>query len=395
VNPNDVTLVREKHAQLDAWLPQLEADAWLVLTREDSDPAAHLLTGDGVVGEAAFLMTKTGRKVAVVADYDVDPFERTGVFEVVPYGTGGFMEPLRTLLEEVAPTTLAVNASTSDPLADGLSVGMLHKLGTILPVEPFDERLRPAPTALADLRALKTPEELRRLREAVRITETVLDEVGDFLRAGRSEREVAAFVKERHRHYGVTHSFGDGANVMVGHVGMGHRPASDAELTPGDTVVVDMGVYVEGYTSDIQRAWYVRRDGEDAAPPEIEHRFRTGHDAMMKAIDAMKPGVAGWELDAIAREHLEANGIPAYTHALGHQIGRAVHDGGTTLAPLNARYGERGKPAIRAGEVYTVEPVVHGRTGVDGPPVGHEQDVLVTEDGHEVLSHPPTSFPLV
>ena len=160
-------------------------------------------------------------------------------------------------------------------------------------------------------------------------------------------------------------------------------------LSPGDTVVVDMGVYVEGYTSDIQRAWYVRRDGEDAAPPEIEHRFRTGHDAMMKAIDAMKPGVAGWELDAIAREHLEANGIPAYTHALGHQIGRAVHDGGTTLAPLNARYGERGKPAIRAGEVYTVEPVVHGRTGVDGPPVGHEQDVLVTEDGHENLTKYP------
>jgi Xaa-Pro aminopeptidase len=363
VNPNDVTLVREKHAQLDAWLPALEADAWLVLTREDSDPAVHLLTGDGVVGEAAFLMTREGRKVAVVADYDVDPFERTGVFEVVSYGAGGFMEPLRALLEDVAPTTVAVNASTADPLADGLSVGMLHKLGAILPVEPFDARLRPAPTALADLRALKTPEELRRLREAVRITETVLEEVGDFLRAGRTEREVAAFVKERHRHYGVTHSFGDGANVMVGHVGMGHRPASDAELTPGDTVVVDMGVYVEGYTSDIQRAWYVRRDGETAAPPEIEHRFRTGHDA--------------------------------YTPALGHQIGRAVHDGGTTLAPLNARYGERGKPAIRAGEVYTVEPVVHGRTGVDGPPVGHEQDVLVTEDGHEVLSHPPTRFPLV
>ncbi len=395
MNPRDVELVREKHAQLDGFLPNLEADAWLVLTREDSDPAVHLLTGGGMVGEAAFLFTKDGRKTAIVADYDTGPFEHTGVFDVVSYGTGGFMQPLQDLLEKVAPKTLALNVSQGDPLADGLSVGMLHKLGRLFPIEPFDARLRPAPSALADLRALKTPEELRRLREAIRITETVLDEVGAFMQPGKTEREVAAFVKERHRHYGVTHSFGDGANVMVGHVGMGHRPASDAPLTPGDTVVVDMGVFVDGYTSDIQRSWYVRREGETAPPPDIQHRFQTGSDAMMKAIAAMEPGVAGWELDAIAREHLEANGIPAYTHALGHQIGRAVHDGGTTLAPLNERYGDRGKPAIRAGEVYTVEPVVHGRTGVDGPPVGHEQDVLVTEEGHEILSHPPESMPLV
>ena len=395
MNPRDVELVREKHAQLNGFLPHLEADAWLVLTREDSDPAVHLLTGGGMVGEAAFLFTKDGRKTAIVADYDTGPFDHTGVFDVVSYGTGGFMKPLQDLLEKVAPTTLALNVSQGDPLADGLSVGMLHKLGCLFPIEPFDARLRPAPSALADLRALKTPEELRRLREAIRITELVLDEVGAFMQPGKTEREVAAFVKERHRHYGVTHSFGDGANVMVGHVGMGHRPASDAPLTPGDTVVVDMGVFVDGYTSDIQRSWYVRHEGETAPPPDIQHRFQTGSDAMMKAIAAMKPGVAGWELDAIAREHLEANGIPAYTHALGHQIGRAVHDGGTTLAPLNERYGDRGKPAIRAGEVYTVEPVVHGRTGVDGPPVGHEQDVLVTEDGHEILSHPPESMPLV
>ena len=72
-----------------------------------------------------------------------------------------------------------------------------------------------------------------------------------------------------------------------------------------------------------------------------------------------------------------------------------MHDGGTTLAPLNPRYGERGKPGIRANEVFTVEPVVHGRTGVNGSPVGHEQDVLITETGAEVLSTPPSEIFLV
>lgn len=392
---NDITLVREKHAQLDELLPGLEADAWLVLTREHSDVSTELFTGLGLVGEAAFLFTRTGKKYAIVADYDVHPIELPGVFEVVAYGKGGFMAPLTELLERVAPQTLALNFSDSDPLADGLTVGMLNKLKRAWPVEGFEQRVSSAQKVLADLRALKSPEEVRRIREAVRITELVFDEVGEFIRPGRTEIEIAEFIKTRHRHYGVTHSFGDGANVAVGYVGMGHRPVGDHEVVQGDTVVIDMGVYYEGYTSDVMRTWYVRRDDETEAPAEIKHRFDIGKVAMEKVFAAMKPGVAGWELDKIARDHQAASGIEPYTHALGHQIGRAVHDGGTTLAPLNPRYGERGKAAIRAGEVYTIEPVVHGRTGVDGSPVGHEQDVLVTEDGIELLSHPPAEIYLV
>ena len=392
---SDVTLVKQKHAQLDGLLPELDADAWLVLTREHSDASTYLFAGIGMVGESAFLFTRDGRKYAVVADYDVAPIEVSGEFQITSYGQGGFMAPLAELLESVAPQSLALNFSESDPLADGLSVGMLHKLRSAWPVPDFDDRLCSSKTILDALRSQKTSEEIRRIREAVRITETVLDEVGQFLQPGRTEIEVTEFVKARHRHYGVTHSFGDGANVMVGHVGIGHRPAGESQVTAGDVVVVDMGVYYEGYTSDIQRTWYVRRQGESAPPPEVQHRFEVGRDAMQKVFAAMRPGVAGWELDKIARDHQAANGVKPYTHALGHQIGRSVHDGGTTLAPLNPRYGERGKPAIRANEVYTVEPVVHGRTGVDGPPVGHEQDVLVTGDGAEVLSTPLREMPLV
>ena len=392
---SDIALVAEKHGQLDGLLPGLEADAWLVLSRENSDDSTLLFSGIEMVGESAFLFTRDGGKHAVIADYDVAAIEVSGQFDIVPYGKEGFLEPLTALLERVAPDTLALNFSEGDPLADGLTVGLLERLRKAWRVDRFDERISSAKPLLDELRSQKSPEELRRIREAIRITELVLDELGEWLAPGRTEIEAAAFVKERQRHYGVTHSFGDGANVMVGHVGMGHRPASDAAVTRGDVVVVDMGVYFEGYTSDIQRTWYVLREGESAPPPEIQHRFVTGRDAMHEAIAAIRPGVRGFEVDAIARRHLEENGIPAYTHALGHQIGRNVHDGGTTLAPLNARYGERGLPELRAGEVYTVEPVVHGRTGVDGAPIGHEQDVLVTEDGVEVLSTSLQAMPLV
>lgn len=392
---SDITLVKEKHMQLDALLPKLDADAWLVLSREQSDDSTLLFSGIGMVGESAFLFTRSGKKYAVIADYDVDPIEASGQFEVIPYGREGFSRPLGELLERIAPKTLALNFSESDPLADGLTVGLLQKLRQAWKVEDFDARISSSKEILSALRSQKSPEEIRRIREAIRITELVLDELGEWLAPGRTELAATEFVKERHRHYGVTHSFGDGANVMVGHAGIGHRPAGNTPITEGDVVVVDMGVYFEGYTSDIQRTWYVRRSGETSPPAEILHRFNTGRDAMARAIAAMKPGVRGHEVDAVARHYLEENGIPAYTHALGHQIGRAVHDGGTTLAPLNPRYGERGLPKLKANEVYTVEPVVHGRTGVDGAPIGHEQDVLVTEDGVEILSTPPAEMPLV
>lgn len=292
MTPSDLTLIREKQAQLDALLPSLEADAWLVLCREGSDPATLLFANTEMVGEAAFLLTKSGQKFAVVADYDVAPIAASGAFAITPYGQGGFEAPLGALLERAQPKTLALDFSESDPLADGLSVGLYRKLRRVLGWDDFESRIRSAQGILDALRSQKTPEEVRRIREAVRVTERVLDELGAFLRPGVSELEAAAFVKARHRHYGVTHSFGDGANVMVGNAGIGHRPASEARVTPGDVVVVDMGVYVEGYTSDIQRTYYARREGESGPPESVQHRFVTGRGAMMRAIDAIAPGLS-------------------------------------------------------------------------------------------------------
>lgn len=391
----DIALVQQKHRQLDSLLPKMDADAWLVLTREHSDPSTLLFTGTGLVGEAAFIFSRDGARHAIVADYDVDPIAASGEFTVTSYGQGGFMQPLTQLLEKLSPESLALNFSANDPLADGLTVGMLGKLRQAWPVANLDERISSSGAILGALRSQKTEEEVRRIREAIRITELVLDELGEHLKPGMTELEATEFVKARHRHYGVTHSFGDGANVMTGHAGMGHRPAGDAQVTEGDVVVVDMGVYYEGYTSDIQRTWYLRRPGETAPAPEIQHRFEAGRDAMKAAIAAMKPGVMAHEPDTIAREVLVSRNVAPYTHALGHQIGRSVHDGGTTLAPLNARYGDRGNHPIRTGEVYTVEPVVPGRTGVDGAPIGTEQDVLVTADGVEVLSTIVEKMPLI
>jgi Xaa-Pro aminopeptidase len=109
----------------------------------------------------------------------------------------------------------------------------------------------------------------------------------------------------------------------------------------------------------------------------------------------MRPGVAGHEVDAVARGVLEEHGVAVYTHALGHQIGRTVHDGGTTLAPLGDRYGTRGAGRLEVGEVYTLEPVVHGRTGVDGHPIGPGAGRHRHRDGGRVPVDPPERLTVV
>jgi len=119
-------------------------------------------------------------------------------------------------------------------------------------------------------------------------------------------------------------------------------------------------------------------------------------DALWAAVDAgvavLRPGVAGWEVDAAARESLTSAGFPEPMYALGHQLGRSAHDGGTVLAPRWDRYGAAPFGIVEEGNVFTVE---YG-TAVPGRGyIGLEEDVLVTSDGVEWLSTPQRELWLV
>ena len=394
MHSDNLKLIREKHAQLDKLLPQLKADAWLIPCREENDRAAPLLAGFDTIGETILIFTRKGKKIAIVTDYDQQDARATGVYDEVIPCSKGFAEPLRQVLKSHGLNSFAMNYSEDDALMDGLSYGLLLRLKKLLDLPDFESRLISSQSILEPLRAQKSLEEIRRIREAIRITETILNEVDAFIQPGMTERQIVNFIKARQRHHGTSSSFGDGANVMAGRFGIGHRSATDTAITPGDSLLIDIGCYYEGFTSDIQRAYYFL-DQETDAPAHVKHRFNVGQEAMHRAINAIMPGKRGYEIDAIARYYQEENGITPFPHALGHQIGRTVHDGGSLLAPIGPRYGQRGNVPLEVGEVYTVEPVVHGHTDKDGCPIGVEQDVLITENGAEVLSTPQEHLILV
>jgi Xaa-Pro aminopeptidase len=160
-------------------------------------------------------------------------------------------------------------------------------------------------------------------------------------------------------------------------------------LARGQLLHFDFGVRQEGYCSDIQRVVYFLGEGETAPPPPVQHAFDTVLRAIQTAIEAMRPGVLGKEVDAAARQVVTGAGYPEYQYATGHHLGRLAHDGAGVLGPEWERYGDTPNLPLEAGHVYAVE---LGVTVDDYGYLGLEEDVLVTERGAELLGEPQTAI---
>ncbi|MFB6111463.1 MAG: M24 family metallopeptidase, partial [Halobacteriaceae archaeon] len=96
----------------------------------------------------------------------------------------------------------------------------------------------------------------------------------------------------------------------------------------------------------------------------------------------------GHEVDAAARELITDRGWDPYEHALGHQVGRSAHDGGTLLGPEWDRYGDSVRRRVRPNEIYTLELGVDTDYGY----IGQEEMVQITETGTEWVVDPQTEF---
>jgi len=171
-----------------------------------------------------------------------------------------------------------------------------------------------------------------------------------------------------------------GPESPVGHVGPG-----DIRIERGQILHLDFGVKQDEYCSDIQRVVYFRGSGEGNPPESVQYGFNTVVHAVQAAVEAMKPGILGKEVDAIARQIVTDAGYEEFKYATGHQLGRLAHDGAGILGPEWERYGDTPNFPLEAGQVYTVEP------GLMVPGYGYiglEEDVLVTESGAEFLSDP-------
>ena len=224
------------------------------------------------------------------------------------------------------------------------------------------------------LREIKDREEIEKIRQAARIAERAFAVVKASLRSDMSEKEVADELEHQVR------LFGGQCCSFPSVVAVGRRAALP-HARPGPTrfrdsrfVLVDWGAQSDLYASDLTRM-IIR----GKVPSRLQRIYEIVLAAQRRAIDAIQPGAIMEDIDAAAREVITRAGYGRrWSHSLGHGIGLDIHE--------LPRLAVDQKRPLMAGMVVTVEPGIY-LPGWGG--VRIEDDVLVTRDGCEVITHCP------
>lgn len=234
--------------------------------------------------------------------------------------------------------------------------------------------LVPAEGLVEKIRIIKDAGEIEALAKAAELGDAALEEVLRMVRPGVTERELALELEFFMRRHGADKVGFDFIVASGERSALPHGVASDKEIKLGDLITFDFGCYYEGYTSDMTRTVVLGK--ADAKQREI---YELVLRAQLAALEAIKPGASGVEVDKVARDIISAAGHGEhFGHGLGHGVGLMVHEG-PRLSPSSA-------DVLEPGMVVTDEPGVY-IPGWGG--VRIEDLVVVTEEGSRVL----TKFP--
>ena len=322
--------------------------------------------------------------------YDPPPLERLTMLVVPAAGDVHLVVPVleAPLAEEhLADLGIKVLAwhETEDPVAlvsgslaaagaaggelavgDQLWAAFLLRLQAALPAAGW----RPGATVTGPLRLRKDPAELDALARASAAIDTVIEQLGDIIRVGRSEFEVAAEVDRAIRAAGNERTnftiIGSGPNGASP-----HHIAGPRRIQPGDAVVVDIGGRLDGYCSDTTRTVVV---GEP--DPAFVAMYELLKAAQEAGCQAVRPGVTAASVDAACREPIAAAGFgERFLHRTGHGIGLDEHEDPYIVAGNAQR--------LEPGMAFSVEPGIYlaGRWGAR-----IEDIVVCTEEGGRRLN---------
>ncbi len=351
-----MTRFAERRSKIRSQIRKMRADAMLV------SAATNVGYLSGFTGEDSFLVIQQSGDVLV--------------------SDSRFVEQLKEECPGLDLHIRRVNQIQADGIADVLQQAKVHRVLvegnglTLTQHEALTSRLPkvefvPTNGLVEELRMIKDREEIQSIQRAIDVAERAMNAVRAAILPDQTELEIAAELEHWIRKFG-----GQGCSfkpiLAVGpRAALPHAPPSAQRIDEHSFVLMDWGARVGRYVSDLTRVWVTAR-----IPPKLERVYAIVAAAQQKAIDAIKPGVLAQDVDAAARTVIEQAGYGKYFgHGLGHGIGMDVHEA-PRLAPSQAR-------PLQAGMVITVEPGIY-LPGFGG--VRIEDDVLVTRDGHQVLS---------
>ena len=232
-------------------------------------------------------------------------------------------------------------------------------------------RRKPLGNLLEELRMVKDPGEVERIREAGRLTCEALRDVLPLIQPGAREADLASELEYRMRQRGAEGAAFETIVASGPRSAWPHARASSRRLRRGEFVILDLGAILAAYSADMTRTIYL------GSPTRRARKlYESVAEAQQEAVGRLRPGMSGNEADAVARDALARRWLDQYfTHTTGHGVGLEVHE--------RPRLARSDQTPIPAGAVVTVEPGIYVE-GYGG--VRIEDTVLVCDQGAEILT---------
>ncbi len=338
----------------------------LYTSEDDIDPnfyyAAKLSRARRLSG---YLALGKGRPVLVTNALELGTFKGKKNFRAVQADS---REHLKGLLRKSLGRKVGINC-------DYVTVNSMKRLRSILRGRKFVDVSK----AFAEMRSVKTKEEIKNIRQSCRITEDIFSKLQSEIKRGKTEIELANSVEAEAKRLGAEDvSFQPiiafGKNSAVPH----HRPGK-TKIAEG-LIIADIGVIYDGYCSDMTRMFYV---GKPTAMHN--HMYAVVNRARKAALGAIRRGAKASDVFDAANSEIKESYGKDMVHSLGHGLGIMVHDYPGSLSPKN-RY------IIKDNMCMTVEPGYY-QEGFGG--VRIEDDIVVKNGKPLMLSRAPEKLTMI
>lgn len=229
----------------------------------------------------------------------------------------------------------------------------------------------PLKDVIEDLRAVKDEFEIEKIRQAVSIADRAFAHAAGMIVPGIKEREIAAEIEYFMRKEGASGNSFETIVASGERSSLPHGTSTDKVIESGDAVVLDFGAVYEGYCSDMTRTVFAEK-----ADRKLLDLYNIVLEAQLAAINGLRNGMAGRDVDKISRDIIAKYGYGDYFgHGLGHGVGRDVHE--------KPKISPASDMAVGEGMVFTIEPGIY-IPGLGG--IRIEDMVLIKNQSVEVLT---------
>jgi len=313
----------------------------------------------GYTGEGVAIVSEKGCAIITDGRYTEQAQNQAEGYDVIEFGSGKYLDTLKDACEKYSIDSICYEA---DVVTCDEFNSMKAGFNSI--------NLVPTKAVGMTIRKIKDESEIEIMQKAASVTDELLKMAHLLSKPGISELDLDAEISYLMRKKFKAESAFDTIVASGENGSMPHAFPTDRVFKSGDMVTLDFGAALEGYKSDMTRTFAIGEPSD-----KMSEIYEIVKEAQQKAQDALKPGIACKDVDAIARDFIKEKGYGEYfAHGLGHGVGLNIHE--------FPRLGPNSNDILQENMVVTVEPGIY-LPGIGG--VRIENTCVVTKDGSETL----------